>query len=290
MNYQGGAAEAQLGQLVAGSRDRYVLATKYTMSTRAGDPNAWGNHRKSLRRALELSLSRLGTDHVDLFQVHLWDFTTPVEEVMGALDDVVRAGKALHVGVSDAPAWAVAQANTWAAAHGRSRFASLQVEHNLLERSVEHELVPMARAFGLPILAWSPLAFGVLAGKFHDGTGGSTRGGWVERYLGPRADAVVSALRTVGEARSVSAARVALAWLRARGPDVFPIVGARTLAQLDDNLAAASLDLTPSELEALDAASAIPAPFPASMWENEAMVSTVLTGGTREHLPGWRAR
>ncbi|HYQ28640.1 MAG TPA: aldo/keto reductase, partial [Polyangiaceae bacterium] len=156
-NYQGGAAESQLGELMGNERERYVVATKYTMSMNPGDPNAWGNHRKNLRRSLEASLKRLKTDYVDLYQVHLWDHTLPAPELMAALDELVCAGKVLHVGLSDAPAWVVAQANTWASAHGRNALSAIQIEYSLLERSVEQELVPMARAFELPILAWSPL-------------------------------------------------------------------------------------------------------------------------------------
>lgn len=286
-NYQGGAAETHLGELLGKDRERAVIATKYTLSVAPGDPNGWGNHRKNLRRSLEGSLRRLRTDYVDLYQVHMWDHTTPVHEVMSALDDLVRAGKVLHVAVSDAPAWVVAQANTWAAAHAKSAFASLQIEWNLLERSVEHELVPMAASFGLPILAWSPLAFGVLTGKFHDGSQGSKRGDWAARYLGDAADRVVPTVLAIAREIGVSAAQVALAWVKSRGPQVFPIVGARTHAQLLDNLGAAKLTLSAEHLAKLEAASKVPPIFPGKMWANPELVDGIMSGGTAATLTGW---
>lgn len=286
-NYQGGASEEILGELMGRERDRYVVATKYTMSVAPGDPNAWGNHRKNLRRSLEGSLKRLGTDYIDLYQVHLWDHTTPVAEVMSALDDVVRSGKALHVAISDAPAWVVAQANTWAAAHGKAPLSAIQIEYSLLQRHVEHELLPMARAFGLPVLAWSPLAFGVLTGKFHDGTQGSKRGGWAQGYLGARADAVVPVVLAVAKELGVSAAQVALAWVRRRGPQVYPILGARTSAQLADNLASLRVELSPAQLARLDAASAVEPSFPGSMWKQEWLVNSILSGDTAAAITGW---
>jgi aryl-alcohol dehydrogenase-like predicted oxidoreductase len=287
-NYQGGAAESQLGELMGNDRERYVVATKFTMSRQPGDPNGWGNHRKNLRHSLEGSLRRLKTDYIDLYQVHLWDYTVPVPEVMAALDDLVRAGKVLHVGLSDAPAWVVAQANTWAIAHGRNALSTIQIEYSLLERTVEQELVPMARAFELPILAWSPLAFGVLSGKFHGGTSDSKRGEWLNGFLGERADRIVPELQGIAKSRGVSAAQIALAWVKSRGSQTFPIVGARTLLQLRDNLRSVDLRLEPDELGRLDRVSATQATFPNKMWQNPAVVDGVLSGGTAGRLGGWQ--
>lgn len=199
----------------------------------------------------------------------------------------MRSGKALHVAVSDAPAWVVAQANTWAAAHARAALSSIQIEYSLLERTVEHDLLPMAKSFGLPVLAWSPLAFGVLSGKFHDGTQGSKRGGWLTGYLGQRADAVVPALLEVAKEIGVSAAQVALAWVRSRGPQVYPIIGARTKEQLVDNLASASLSLSPEHVARLDAVSAVPPPFPNKMWASCELVDGLVSGGTAASITQW---
>lgn len=286
-NYQGGAAETHLGALIEKNRDRFVVASKYSLSTLPGDPNGWGNHRKNLRRSLEGSLRRLRTDYIDLYQVHIWDHTTPVEDVMSALDDLVHAGKVLHIAVSDAPAWVVARANTWATTHAKSAFSAIQIEYSLLERSVEQELLPMAKSLGLPVLTWSPLAAGVLAGKFHDGTQGSTRRDWAGGYLGPRADAIVPVVLGVAKEVGVSASQVALAWVKSRGPQVFPILGARTHAQLVDNLASAKVVLSKEQIAKLDAVSAVAPSFPNKMWASQRFVDTTISGGTAALLTGW---
>src|SRR5690349_7816930 len=176
INYRGGASEEFLGELLAGRRESFVLGTKYTVSRDRTDPNAAGNHRKNLRASLETSLRRLRTDYLDLYWVHMWDRDTPIEETMRALDDAVQAGKVLYVGISDAPAWVVARANTLAEWRGWSPFIGLQVPYSLLQRDVERELLPMAESLGLGVTAWSPLGGGVLSGKYTvDGDAGSTR-------------------------------------------------------------------------------------------------------------------
>ena len=166
INYRGGASEEILGELLDGRRDRFVLATKYTVSRDRDDPNAAGNHRKNLRLSLETSLRRLRTDYIDIYWVHMWDRHTPAEETMRALDDQVRAGKILYIGISDTPAWLAAQANTLAAWRGWTAFTGLQAPYSLLRRDIERELLPMAEALGITVAAWSPLADGILSGKF----------------------------------------------------------------------------------------------------------------------------
>src|SRR5437016_5790540 len=171
--YTNGTSESFLGEFMESHRQSVVLATKYTNSVPGTDPNAAGNHRKNMMQAVEASLKRLRTDYIDLYWVHIWDQITPVEEVMRALDDLVRAGKVLYTGISDAPAWWVAQANTLAYLRGWSPFVGLQIEYSLVERTVERELIPMAKAMNIGVTAWSPLAGGVLTGKYH-GHGGSS--------------------------------------------------------------------------------------------------------------------
>lgn len=166
INYRGGASEDIVGQLLEGRRDSFVLGTKYTVTRDPGDPNGGGNHRKNLRLSLETSLRRLRTDHVDVYWVHLWDRHTPIEETMRALDDAVRAGKILYLGISDTPAWVVARANTLARWRDWTPFVGLQVPYSLLKRDIERDLLPMAEAFGMTVAAWSPLGGGVLSGKF----------------------------------------------------------------------------------------------------------------------------
>ena len=165
--YTGGTSETFVGEFIKGHRDSVVLSTKYSTAAPGNNPNAAGNHRKSMMQALEASLKRLQTDYIDLYWVHIWDGITPVEEVMRGLDDIVRQGKVLYVGISDAPAWWIAQANTLAELRGWTQFIGLQIEYSLMERTVERELVPMAKALNLGVLAWSPLAKGVLTGKYH---------------------------------------------------------------------------------------------------------------------------
>jgi aryl-alcohol dehydrogenase-like predicted oxidoreductase len=260
-NYTDGNSERIVGELLGSDRDQYVLSTKYTLSLDRADANASGNHRKSLTRSLEQSLTRLRTDRIDLFWVHIWDPRTPIEETMRALDDAVRAGKVLYVGISDAPAWVVARANTIAELRGWSPFVGLQIPYSLVQREVERDLLPMADALGLSIAAWSPLAGGILSGKFSRGIEpGDTRvdaSKIAERDLG-----IARVVDAVADELGVSSSQVALAWTRARRPSVHPIIGARKLDQLTDNLAAVDLVLPEEALTRLDEASAIELGFP----------------------------
>jgi aryl-alcohol dehydrogenase-like predicted oxidoreductase len=164
--YTGGTSERIVGELVASEREHWVLSTKYTLNMHPGDPNAGGTHRKCMVQALDASLRRLGTDYVDVYWVHIWDPHTPVEELMRALDDVVTAGKVLYVGISDTPAWIVSQAITLADLRGWTRFAGLQIPYSLVDRTVERELLPMARACELTVTAWGPLGGGLLTGRY----------------------------------------------------------------------------------------------------------------------------
>jgi aryl-alcohol dehydrogenase-like predicted oxidoreductase len=222
-NYTEGTAERYVGELIAPERDRWVLATKYTLSRDPSDPNGAGNHRKSLVHALDASLKRLNTDYVDVMWLHIWDFLTPIEEVMRALDDQVRAGKVLYLGISDTPAWIIARANAIAAEHGWTPFVAAQAQYSLVERTVERELVPMAQALDLALLAWSPLGMGVLTGKYDAGaaqTGGDARLSRPDTagaaFLTERNFGIARLVREVATELDASAAQVALAWLRSR--------------------------------------------------------------------------
>src|SRR5215471_18509336 len=169
--YTNGSSETFLGEFMQGHRESMVLATKFANAMQGTDANAAGNHRKSMMQAVEASLKRLKTDYIDVYWMHIWDRLTPVEEVMRGLDDLVRAGKVLYLGISDAPAWWIAGANTLAQLRGWTAFVGLQIEYSLIERTVERELIPMARAFDVGVVAWSPLASGLLSGKYHGGAG-----------------------------------------------------------------------------------------------------------------------
>ena len=243
INYRGGASEEILGELLRGRRDQFVLATKYTVSRDRDDPNAAGNHRKNLRLSLETSLRRLRTSYIDIYWVHMWDRHTPPEETMRALDDEVRAGKILYVGISDSPAWLIARANTLAHWRDWTAFAGLQVPYSLLQRDIERELLPMAEALGMTVAAWSPLAGGILSGKFTRQRSRSPAPGSTRH---PQRAAACRRGRRAGRSPAssgVTPAQVAIAWTRARSPAVHPIIGARRLDQLLDNLGAADLGL-----------------------------------------------
>ena len=251
-NYANGMSEQLVGEFTQGERERFVIATKYTLNRRATDPNGGGNHRKNLMQSLEASLKRLKTDYIDLYWLHAWDFLTPVEEVMRGLDDLVRAGKILYVGVSDTPAWIVAQANTLATLRGWTPFVGLQAEYSLVERDVERELLPMARAFGMAVTAWSPLGGGVLSGKYNANRAAAGR-------LADRADdrtlsIAEGVLQLAGETGH-SPAQVALAWLRSQPVAIIPIVGSRRVDQFRENLGCLNVTLTDDQLRRLDALS-----------------------------------
>lgn len=290
--YTNGTSESFLGEFTQGHRQSLVLATKYTNAAPGTDPNAAGNHRKSMRQAVDASLKRLGTDYIDLYWVHIWDQITPVEEIMRGLDDLVREGKVLYVGISDAPAWWIAQANTLAQLRGWAPFIGLQIEYSLIERTVERELIPMARALNLGLTAWSPLSNGVLTGKYH-GQGSSEQMGEPGRMSADtmkefmpeqqRTDRVVAAVKTVSDEVGRSMAQVALAWLRYRPVPVIPIIGARKLSQLQDNLASFELTLSADQLKTLDDASRIELGFPHDLYAKE-MVRAIAYGGLRDRI------
>ena len=285
--YTNGTSEEFAGEFIHGHRQEIVLATKYTNAIAANDPNAGGNHRKSMVQAIEASLRRLQTDYIDLYWLHIWDGMTPVDEVMRAFDDLVRQGKVLYAGVSDAPAWWIAQANTIADLRGWTRFVGLQIEYSLVERTVERELVPMAKALGLGLVAWSPLGGGLLSGKYHGGGAGDGRYASEQmqqfRRSGAQADGIVATLKKISGATGRSLAQVALAWLRYRDIPVIPIVGARRLSQLQDNLDSLTLELTPEQVQQLDEASAIELGFPHDFYRME-MVKNMIYGGMRDRI------
>jgi aryl-alcohol dehydrogenase-like predicted oxidoreductase len=286
--YTQGTSERILGELLEGHRDEVVLATKYTNSAPGNDPNAAGNHRKNMMQAIEASLKRLKTDYIDLYWLHIWDQITPVEEVMRAFDDLVRQGKVLYAGVSDAPAWWIAQANTLASLRGWSPFVALQIEYSLAERTVERELIPMAKALNLSLVAWSPLAGGVLTGKYNGGQSdgdGRYSNDMMRAFLPEqsRQERIVAALRKISQETGRSPAQVALAWLRYRDIPVIPIIGARKLSQVEDNLASLSLTLTAGQVTTLDEASRIELGFPYEFYRRD-LVRAFAYGGMRDRI------
>lgn len=276
--YTNGTSETMLGDFMQGHRHSIVMATKYTNAPPGKDPNAAGNHRKSMMQAVEASLTRLKTDYLDLYWLHTWDSITPVEEIMRAFDDLVRQGKVLYTGVSNAPAWWIARANTIAEMRGWTSFVGLQVEYSLIERTMERELFPMAKKLGLGITAWSPLAGGWLSGKYASGskTGGRLdEDQWRDNALkvNERTELIVSALTEVANATGHSPAQVALAWLRHHDVPVVPIIGARNIDQLKDNLASVDLQLSTDHISRLEKASAIEMGYPHEFLSKELVVA-----------------
>jgi len=271
--YTDGTSERYVGEFIKGDRDRYVVATKYTITNADGDPNAGGNHRKNLHRSLRQSMERLDVDFVDLLWVHMWDRTTPIEETLRALDDVVASGKVHYIGWSDTPAWVVARANTMADLRGWTRFNALQLKYSLIERTPERELLPMARELDMAVTPWAILGAGVLTGKYtrEGGTDGTerllteeerARVALSERNLG-----IARVLDEVAADAGCTPSQAAIAWMRAQRGNIVPILGARSQSQMEDNLGALEIDLSANHLERLEEASAIEVGFPTDFLE-----------------------
>lgn len=263
-----------------GKRDRVVIATKFLGNMYMGDPNGGGASRKTIYESCEQSLRRLKTDYIDLYWMHFHDAHTPIDETMRALDDLVRAGKVRYIGFSDTPAWIVAQAQTMAMFRDWSPLIALQIEYSLLERTVEHDLMPMAREMGLGVTPWSPIKGGILSGKYtRENTPKEGEGRYKEdsRYLTERTFQIVDALIEIGKAHNVSAAQVAFKWVQDRPGVASSIIGARKLDQLEENLKALDLELTEDETRELDELSAPEPIFPHSFLAN---VRNGIQGGT----------
>lgn len=267
VTYTNGSSERLLGEFARDNRESLVLATKYTTLRRPGDPNSGGSHRKNLFASVEASLRQLNTDYIDLLYLHVWDFTTPVEEILRGMDDLVRQGKVLYVAISNAPAWQVSRMQAIADLRGWSPLVALQIEYSLIERTAERDLIPMAREMGLGVMPYSPLAGGVLTGKYSrddltatniaskDGTRKSVT--IANGALTDRNFAIVDVVKEVATELGRTPAQVALAWTLQNPGVTAPLIGARTPAQLEDNLGALEVGFTAAQLARLDEAGAI---------------------------------
>lgn len=281
--YMRGQSEEILGDHLAHDRekrDRVVIATKFSGNLYPGDPNGGGSNRKAIIAACEQSLRRLRTDYIDLYYLHLFDKHTPIEETVAAMHDLVQAGKVRYLGISDTPAWKTAQAQLLAQFRGWPPFIALQIEYSLAERTVEGELVPMARELGLGVVPWSPLAGGRLSGKYTRENAGQVSGGRSAMVAGRVTEkdyAIVDVLTQHARELDSTVARVALAWVRAREGVASTIIGGRTLAHLDDNLKALELTLSTEQIKALDAVSVPQLPFPIQFLQGG---PSVYAGGT----------
>lgn len=278
VTYTEGTSERLVGEFAGTRRDSLVLATKYTTLRRPDDPNSGGANRKNLFGSVETSLRQLGTDYIDVLYLHVWDPRTPVEEILRGLDDLVRQGKVLYVAISNSPAWQIARMQTIAELRGWSPLAAVQLEYSLVQRDPERDLLPMTRELGLGVTPYSPLAGGVLSGKYtrQDITaasaGDSTAraslnvalGGLSERNLD-----IVDVVKDVAQQVGHTPAQVALAWALTRPEVTAPVLGARTIEQLEGNLAALDVELSAEHLRRLDDVSAIDLGFPHSMLAGE---------------------
>jgi aryl-alcohol dehydrogenase-like predicted oxidoreductase len=280
--YSDGASEEIIGEIVKGRRDSVLLATKARMPMGDG-PNDAGLSRHHLIASCDASLERLGVDHIDLYQVHEWDGHTPLEETLSALDDLVRAGKVRYVGCSNYTGWQMAKAIGIAERLRFERFVSTQIYYSLQARDAEYEIVPACLDHGVGILVWSPLAGGLMSGKYRRGQEGPEGSRHLTDWNEPPVrdpDAtydVIDVLVEIAEARGVSAAQVALAWLLGRPGVTSLVIGARTDEQLADNLAAADRELAEEERKRLDEVSALPLIYP--HWHQAATASDRLSAG-----------
>ena len=293
--YQNGTSEKYVGEFISSERERFVVATKYTLTTNPDDPNASGNHRKNLVQSVDASLKRLNTHYIDLLWVHIWDPMTPIEEVMRSLDDLIRSGKILYIGISDVPAWVVSNANAIADLRSWSSFIGLQIMYNLIERSAERELLPMARALDIGVTVWSPLGGGVLSGKYNkQNTEEQKRfndnNPMSASFVNERNISIAAEVQAIAKEMTKTPSQVALNWIRQQLKDkavMIPIVGARTEVQVKDNLGCLDFELTRDQLKRLDEKSKIQLGFPHDFMSEAARI--FLYGNTFSLIDNHRA-
>ncbi|MFN5919685.1 MAG: aldo/keto reductase, partial [Bacteroidota bacterium] len=265
--YTDGTSEKFIGEYIAANRDHFVIATKYSLHDNLTNVNASGNNRKNMMRSVEQSLKRLNTDFIDLLYLHIWDNLTPIDEVMRALDDLVRQGKVNYVAISDTPAWIISRGQTLAELMGWSRFVALQVEYSLIQRTPERELIPMAKHYGLTVTPWAPLAGGALTGKYLKGDKGRLPEN--SKRLNERSVALTKTVMQIADEMGCNASHVALKWTMMQGFSSIPIVGATKVSQLEDNLGTLSVELSSEQLRRLDEASKIELGFPGDFLNEE---------------------
>jgi aryl-alcohol dehydrogenase-like predicted oxidoreductase len=276
VNYTNGTSEAFLGEFVKSKREEFVIATKYSLSTRPNDPNGGGNHRKNLVQSVEASLKRLQTDYIDLLWLHAWDFTTPIEEVMRGLDDLVRSGKILYIGISDTPAWIVSQANMLAQLRGWTSFIGLQVEYSLMQRAPERDLLPMARSLDIGVTAWAPMAGGALTGKYRNkDTETAKRLSPNSARLKDKNVVIADAVAEIAKEIDKSPSQIALNWVRQQSGVIIPLIGARKESQMKENLQCLDFTLDSEHLTRLNEVSKIELGFPHDFLKSEPVLNAL---------------
>lgn len=276
--YTEGTSEKYLGEFSQGIRDELVIATKYTLHMEKGNPNDGGNHRKNLVLSVEGSLKRLQTDYIDVLYLHMWDSTTPIDEVLRSLDDLTASGKVLYIAISDTPAWIISKANTIADFRGWRPFVALQVEYSLITRDAERELLPMAKALDLCITSWGPLAGGALSGKYLKESESERRLKPGSKRLNEKSVRITKAVVAISKELGCTPSQVALAWQFNRGQQVIPIVGAKSAEQVQDIIGCLDVDLTPEMIKRLDDVSAIELGFPGDFLTGDVAQNAVFGG------------
>lgn len=280
--YQDGMSEEIVGAFMnQRDRDYWVLATKYSLYDNQKNPNASGNNRKNMMRSVEQSLQRMHTDFIDVLYLHIWDWLTPINEVLRGLDDLVRQGKVNYIAISDTPAWMVAKGQTMAELMGWSQFVALQVEYSLLQRTPERDLIPMAKHFGLTVTPWAPLAGGALTGKYLRNDPGRIKAD--SKRLNEQAVAITKEVMSMAQALGVQPSHVALAWTMQQGFSSIPIVGATKLSQVQENLGVLQLQLSTEQLHRLDEVSKIDLGFPGEFYQEDG-VKLALFGGFEKRV------
>jgi aryl-alcohol dehydrogenase-like predicted oxidoreductase len=281
--YTEGTSEKFVGEFIASDREHFVVATKYSLFSRMNDPNFSGNHRKNMFRSINESLKRLNTDYIDLFWLHAWDYTTPVDEILRALDDLIRMGKVHYIGVSDTPAWIVAHANTLAELMGWTKFVGLQLKYNLLDRTAELELLPLARFFNLAVTPWSVVGGGILSGKYSKTSRPSEGRSNVIPELKERDLKIADAVKEIAKEIGCSASQVALNWVRKQKGLFIPIIGARKLEQIKENIESLNYDLSDEHILKLKDVSSYEITFPHNFYKNP-RIRELIYGGTENQI------
>jgi len=274
--YTEGTSETFLGDFIAADRDHFVVSTKYTLYDRNGDPNYAGNHRKNMIRSVNESLKRLHTDYIDVFWVHMWEFTTPVDEVMRGLDDLVRSGKVHYVGISDTPAWVISRSNMLAELRGWSQFVALQVEYSLLQRGAERDLLPMAKTLDMAVTPWGVIGGGALTGKYLRGETGRVPENSLRRS--ERSSDIAQEVVEVAQELGVTPTQVAINWVRQRVSNVMPIVGAKRVEQLQDSLKCLDFVIPDEIMTRLNEVSKIELGFPHDFLSSEGVKQSAFAG------------
>lgn len=274
--YTEGTSEIFLGDFISSDRDHFVVSTKYTLYDRNGDPNYAGNHRKNMIRSVNESLKRLHTDYIDVFWVHMWEFTTPIDEVMRGLDDLVRSGKVHYVGISDTPAWVISRSNMLAELRGWSQFVALQVEYSLLQRGAERDLLPMAKTLDMAVTPWGVIGGGALTGKYLRGETGRVPENSLRRS--ERSSDIAQEVVNVAQELGVTPAQVAINWVRQRVSNVMPIVGAKRVEQLQDSLKCLDFVIPDEIMTRLNEVSKIELGFPHDFLSSEGVKQSAFAG------------